>query len=72
MMTKYGQQTITNGVIWHYDLQNILSNYTAVIIDYYYYNYNYNYNKHILTIINNGHSNNYNNYNNNRSDYYNN
>ena len=32
LITKYGQLIITNGDIWQYDLQNTLSNHTAVII----------------------------------------
>ena len=32
LTTKYGQQIIVNGDIWEHDLQNTLSNYTAVTI----------------------------------------
>ena len=59
LMIKFGQLIIKNGDIWQHDLENILSNYTAVIIDYY-YNYNYNYNKYTMTIINSGYTSNYN------------
>ena len=46
---KYGQLIIINEDIWQHDLENTLSNYTAVIIDYY-YNYNYNYTQQQLVI----------------------
>ena len=51
LATKYKQAIIINGDTWQHDLENTLSTFTAVIIDYY-YNYNYNYDEYKTTIDN--------------------